>query len=1208
MSLTYVVSESEETKGWAKKMNVRAGSELIFRRAINRNGASTNYYFQNRRVKFETYSDRLSDLGLNLKAKNFLVFQGDVESIAERSPKELTALFEQISGSDAFKEDYGERRKLRDESEETSMLAWQKRKAINSEQRVAKAMKVEAEKFEASQRKLQEIKREYFLWQIFHLESERETKRSEVNAAKKIVESVEKELADVCADAKALRSSRAKAHAANQVAQKKVDVLSRKVKKDDEPVVIRHRQQIEHLNAQIKKQSNIVSKIEKDANIVAESLSELQGAKASTTKELRAFEKIKSDTLKAQPLLSLEGDDLKELEAKQREVHDATAVHDQRLSKLRREQQLERDGLSTLETTFKERNAQVKVLEAKQSELRESLETIKNKRTEAERKHKTLSSHVQTLKKALEGKVSAYNGLNEKLDVSKAKLGREKDNKRENAHSKRQAEYLERLQEVFKGIHGRLVDLIKPRQRKYGLAITQVLGRNYDAVVVDTAHTASECIQYLREQRLGRMDFLPLDSIRPKKLDESLRELGGTCKLAIDVILFDNVVRSAVQFACNNAVVCSTLDEARNLRFKRSVKVKVVTLKGHVINKAGYMTGGVTRSHLDRARVWEQKDFDKLRREMRDMTVEITTLQREIGGTQGVARRRGESGSLVKQIEEEERHVINMQTQIRYLKGDESTTTLKMKETEKDIAALRKSMSVAQPERRKLERSIAKREGAIAKIESERGEIKRRILSDLSSRFGVSDVEEANRQREETMRELAARERSLKDGLTKLESQIAFQDRRRLKLSEAKKKLSTKLSDLESKLSQAKTKLVEKEATMRTKRKQLKKLEEEQRSRAASLEALQSEVKRLSEERAVLSKRKGEEAKKLVTMETSLERRRAALHELLEKAHMEQVDLPYEDDTAQSSQESGNDSVASSSQSLLSSRLSVGSAESSQSSINFSQSEHRAVKRDRREISKLNFDELKRHRVVRDDTHYEQIKSQYQEQIATVLADLEKMQPNMRAAEHFNDVQRRYKSSDKATQDAKNLSKQASDEFNEVVQMRRSTFMKAFDAASKNVDDIYKLLTKSPLHPTGGTAYLTLENQEEPYNGGVKFCAMPPGKRFLDMDQLSGGERTIAALALLFAIHTHNPAPFYVMDEIDAALDNVNVQKVANFIARKSGRDVQFIVISLKDLFYSHAEGLVGIFRDMKLSCSRSLTMDLKPYSNDDPTEMGDRK
>ena len=71
------------------------------------------------------------------------------------------------------------------------------------------------------------------------------------------------------------------------------------------------------------------------------------------------------------------------------------------------------------------------------------------------------------------------------------------------------------------------------------------------------------------------------------------------------------------------------------------------------------------------------------------------------------------------------------------------------------------------------------------------------------------------------------------------------------------------------------------------------------------------------------------------------------------------------------------------------------------------------------------------------------------------------------------------------------------------------------------------------------------------------------------------------------------------MDEIDAALDNVNVQKVANFISRKSNRDVQFIVISLKDLFFSHAEGLVGIYRDNQFSCSRSLTMDISPYSKD---------
>lgn len=71
-----------------------------------------------------------------------------------------------------------------------------------------------------------------------------------------------------------------------------------------------------------------------------------------------------------------------------------------------------------------------------------------------------------------------------------------------------------------------------------------------------------------------------------------------------------------------------------------------------------------------------------------------------------------------------------------------------------------------------------------------------------------------------------------------------------------------------------------------------------------------------------------------------------------------------------------------------------------------------------------------------------------------------------------------------------------------------------------------------------------LENQEEPFLHGVKFTAMPPTKRFRDMDQLSGGEKTVAALGLLFAIHSFHPSPFFVLDEVDAALDNTNVEKV----------------------------------------------------------------
>lgn len=141
-------------------------------------------------------------------------------------------------------------------------------------------------------------------------------------------------------------------------------------------------------------------------------------------------------------------------------------------------------------------------------------------------------------------------------------------------------------------------------------------------------------------------------------------------------------------------------------------------------------------------------------------------------------------------------------------------------------------------------------------------------------------------------------------------------------------------------------------------------------------------------------------------------------------------------------------------------------------------------------------------------------------------------------------------------------------------------------------------MTKSSKHLLGGNAYLSLDDSEEPYAGGVKFNAMPPMKRFRDMEQLSGGEKTVAALALLFAIHSFRPSPFFVMDEVDAALDNVNVQKVCNYISQRS-KDFQFIVISLKDLFYEKSEGVIGICRNVPTNSSRTLTLDLTQYDGE---------
>ena len=119
-------------------------------------------------------------------------------------------------------------------------------------------------------------------------------------------------------------------------------------------------------------------------------------------------------------------------------------------------------------------------------------------------------------------------------------------------------------------------------------------------------------------------------------------------------------------------------------------------------------------------------------------------------------------------------------------------------------------------------------------------------------------------------------------------------------------------------------------------------------------------------------------------------------------------------------------------------------------------------------------------------------------------------------------------------------------------------FMKCFEHVSNTIDGIYKNLAKNQsaqvineIHRILFQIYITLyqaflgpENPEEPYLEGINYNCVAPGKRFQPMSNLSGGEKTIAALALLFAIHSFQPAPFFVLDEIDAALDNTNIGKV----------------------------------------------------------------
>lgn len=137
---------------------------------------------------------------------------------------------------------------------------------------------------------------------------------------------------------------------------------------------------------------------------------------------------------------------------------------------------------------------------------------------------------------------------------------------------------------------------------------------------------------------------------------------------------------------------------------------------------------------------------------------------------------------------------------------------------------------------------------------------------------------------------------------------------------------------------------------------------------------------------------------------------------------------------------------------------------------------------------------------------------------------------------------------------------------------RLNEFMSGFTIISNKLKEMYQMIT------LGGDAELELVDSLDPFSEGIVFSVRPPKKSWKNITNLSGGEKTLSSLALVFALHYYKPTPLYVMDEIDAALDFKNVSIVGNYIKERT-KNAQFIIISLRSQMFELADRLVGIYK-----------------------------
>lgn len=312
------------------------------------------------------------------------------------------------------------------------------------------------------------------------------------------------------------------------------------------------------------------------------------------------------------------------------------------------------------------------------------------------------------------------------------------------------------------------MDHCEPVHRKYQLAITKVMGKSMDAIVVDSEQTARECIQFMKEQHLQSETFYPLDFIDAPHLDERLREIKeprGT-KLLIDVIKFNPAsIKKALLFSVGNCLVCESDEDARHLAFSSGgERHKVVSFDGTLFQKSGLISGGSSELK-QKARRWDEKHMETLRKKK-------DALSEQLREQIKIRRREPELSDL-------QSNLTCLHNKAKYLKGTkEKLEGDLIAKLEKEIAELRKLTGTHEPRIAEIEKKIAQRAEKIKKVRVEANRIEDEVFGDFCKEIRVENIRVYEEREIAGQMEHAKKRMGFAERKTRLGTQLEFEKSR----------------------------------------------------------------------------------------------------------------------------------------------------------------------------------------------------------------------------------------------------------------------------------------------------------------------------------------------------------------------------------------------------------------------------------------------
>ncbi len=644
-----------------------------------------------------------------------------------------------------------------------------------------------------------------------------------------------------------------------------------------------------------------------------------------------------------------------------------------------------------------------------------------------------------------------------------------------------------------KGIIGVVADIIKV-EKKYETAIETALGANIQNIVTRDEATAKKMIGFLKEGRLGRATFLPLDSVvNPQELKakDALNE-KGMLGLASDLVETDDEFVNIIKSLLGRFIVADNMDNATKAARKFNFTLRIVTLEGELLMPGGAISGGAFKNN---------SNFLGKSREINDLKKKVAKLSSDIEKAQ-------------KNIEDIREKRNNARTELDTLKAE-----IQNKVLEQNTARLS-----LQSER---DRFNEESENAIS-LKAEQQDIEKEISNAITARDEAAEILKDSEKNEKRLREEENDLNEILKDKQAVESEAAARvnewEIEVQKMKQARDFKAANLSRVEEALENANAELESLNTSIDSNNTAISEKEEQIVEIGKTIEASYEE-----------QKKSDDLLKNSLTKKKELSDRQKGFFENTEKLQEKMSSLDKEVNRLTAQRDKANETM--------------------EIRINYMWQEYEITLSQAAEMRDDNLTDLT---VLKRDA-------------AEVRDKIKKLgDVNVGAIEEYKEVSTRYESMKTQHDDLIEAAETLKKIIEELDENMKAQFSEKFKLMNEEYDKVFKELFG------GGKGSLSLQDDENILECGINISAQPPGKKLQNMMQLSGGEKALSAISLLFAIQNLKPSPFCLLDEIEAALDDNNVGRFAGYL-HKLTKNTQFIVITHRRGTMQRVDRLYGI-------------------------------